>query len=414
MKKWLLLVVGLFVLARMLFDSSANPAATVWLEAEQRNRMLPSESYFHLLGMDAVADPVTVGRQRLQAYEEQIAEGRSDIVPFDYPLLEMPSDRQLCKPGEYECLSRLRNDSTTVGLLLDEHRVLLKRYLTWLNGEPARTLATPSGYEPVGAYLALAKGHRLRALQALDAIQQNEGLRALSMRQQDIRQLRRHLQQADDLMTKMIVASLLADDLNQVARYRAQGMLSSPAPQPELSAEERGLALPIRREFATSVHAIRTLVPRESSLTYRFVMRVGIKQNRTINEMFRYLDDMARFGALESSNLVSEISSSEAAIRRSPWREPSNAAGRWLLNQSRDMRTYSLRLHDLDAKIRLFNLLSQLPNNASIDPTELATRSGADNPYYPGRQARWDATAGALCFEGPRTDQHGFRCLPLR
>ena len=57
------------------------------------------------------------------------------------------------------------------------------------------------------------------------------------------------------------------------------------------------------------------------------------------------------------------------------------------------------RLHDLDAKLALFNALGQgVPE--------------ADNPNRPGQPASWNAQRQAYCFSGPLRDEQGLRCLP--
>ena len=298
---------------------------------------------------------------------------------------------------------------------LAENAVLLERYRLWLELAPARSQALPGASEPLPNHRLLMVANRLLGLQALQLIEQGNPRAALELLQQDIVRLRRQLAEADTLIGKIIVASMLSADLERIALWHARGLLPDPAPIAGLSESERSLLMPMQHEVSGIARLFCNL--RQLGLEEHGALPLLLfyKPQRSINQALPSYQYPAELSQLPPDRLAQALAEREPMEPVSPWSQPNNPIGQILLNIATPaFENYAGRVQDLDARIRLFNLLGQLPDEESELLAALTTLPGADNPYYPGQPPRWDATTGTLCFDGPLPDERGVRCLPLR
>jgi len=404
--------------ALMLLDQPPTAQVQAWQTAFEERRSQPSESYLLLLGLDAPSgeQPVELGRQRLDAYHAWIAAGEPD-ASYEAPgmRLQAPDDEALCEPGKAECLARSADGTLEIGRLLAENAELLERYRHWLAMEPARSQALPGASEPLPSYRLLVFANRLLGLQALQLIERGTPHAALELLQQDIRHLRRQLEEADNLIAKLTVTSLLSADLERIALLHARGLLPTPAPIPALSERERSLLMPLQHEFAGMARLFANLRQLGVEEHGALPLRLFYKPQMSINQALPHYQGPAELSLLPPERFARALASREPAEPVSPWARPNNPVGQILLNIGRPpLEKYAGRVQDLDARIRLFNLLGQLPDEESQLAEALASLPEADNPYYPGQPSRWDPAKGTLCFDGPLPDERGIRCLPLR
>ena len=404
--------------ALMLLDNSPSQQSLAWQAAFEERRNQPSESYLLLLGLDADAteQPTQLGRARLDAYHawteagEKGALAQPDTVP-----LAFPDNEQLCEPGKPECLARSPDGSLNGARLLAENAVLLERYRLWLELAPACSLALPGASEPLPNHRMLIVANRLLGLQALQLIEQGNPHAALELLQEDIVSLRRQLAKADTLIGKMVVASMLSADLERIALWHARGLLPAPSPIAGLSESERSLLMPMQHEFSGMARLFGNLRRQGVEEHGAVTMLLFYKPQRSINQALPSYQYPAELSQLPPDQLAVALANQKPLQYTSPWSQPNNAIGQILLNIATPaFENYAVRVQDLDARIRLFNLLGQLPDEESELLAALTTLPGADNPYYPGQPPRWDATTGTLCFDGPLPDERGVRCLPLR
>lgn len=422
MKKWL---VAALILLPPLFafwwlqDDAPDPQAQAWLEDFEQRRSQHSDSFLHLLGIDA--DPATrpqeLGLERLSAYHAWLDMGEPEGAPHLPPgTLQVPSVAQLCDAGEADCLKRVAEGEIDSARLLAENPVMQERYRAWRDGPAPRQQGLPGPADPIPNYVLLSQANRLLALQALQLLEQGNPAAARELLLEDIHALRRQLAEADNLIGKLVSANLIARDIQRLALWQARGLLPKGPQLTPLSEAERALLLPMQYEFAMIARVFRQL-PEQAQARKEFG-RVGVlvlfKPERSIKRAWPGYARIAELSRLSSAELEQGLREPQPPPV-SPWLEPRNAAGQILLNIAAPaMETYPARLHDLDARIRLFNLIGQLPDEESELPTALTTLPGADNPYYPGQPPQWDTAKGTLCFDGPLPDDRGIRCLPLR
>jgi len=382
-------------------DEALNPQARAWLD--EPAAPADSAAYYQLLGLDAPAgqEPQKVGRQWMQAHRQWRSEhGFNDpMPPVDGDRIELPGN-ELCALGEGDCLQQLRHDRAALAELLARHGELLRRYESLLALNDYRTLSQPSMDEPLANFTTLDRANRLRGAQALALALDGRGGEALALLQQDVRQLRAWLARADNLILKMVLVNQLAHDLDSVAALHRAGLVSAPAAQAPLSEAERSLEAPMQREFALVGSGLLTLVDSpETAAVPKWRLLLMYKPHMTVNDMLPDYQRVAASSRLETAAFVRTLGT-PTRTELSIWRRMRNPVGAILGAVAMpDFNKYLARLHDLDAKLALFNSLGQAVPEA-------------DNPYRPGQRAKWDEKRQAYCFSGPLVDRQYLRCLP--
>ncbi|MEO4049158.1 hypothetical protein AAFN46_18990 [Pseudomonas sp. CAU 1711] len=405
MKKWQKVLLGSAVLLGALaglwwLDEPLDPQARAWLAPPAPG---DSAAYYQLLGLDAPAgqDPQAVGRQRVQAHRQWRAEHSFSklMASAAGDRIALPGD-ELCVLGEGDCLQQLREDRAVLGELLVRHAELLRRYENLLALQDYRSLSPPSMDEPLANFTSLERANRLRMAQALALAEDGRGAEALALLEQDLRLLRRWLERADQLILKMQLVKLVGRELDSIAALYRAGLVPAPAALAPLSEAERSLEAPMRREFALVGSGLLTLVDDpQTAAGAKWLLRWMYKPHMTVNDS---LPDYQRIAAKSRLGTAAFARTLAAPVRSetSLWRRMRNPVGAILgAIAIPDFNKYLARLHDLDAKLTLFNALGQAV------PV-------ADNPYRPGQRAKWDDKRQAYCFNGPLKDEQGVRCLP--
>ncbi|UUY09527.1 hypothetical protein LRS11_05680 [Pseudomonas sp. J452] len=411
MNKWLIaLLVTLALLggavAFWLHDEPLLPEAQTWLEEIGRVEG-DSAAYYQLFGLDSPAgsDPQAAGRNRLVTYHQWLAsQGPQKAMPaVDEPArLALPGD-ELCALAKPGCLARLRQDPAALAALLGRHDELQQRYQQMLALEDYRTLSQPSQSEPLPVYGVLMRAGLLRGTQALALAEQGDGAAAAALLQGDTRQLRIWLARADNLILKMLLVRLLQQNLDDLAVLYHAGLIPKPAAEAALSVTERSLHGAMQREFALVATGLQTL-HKQSAIGANpdipaWRLQLVFKPRMSINETLpRYLR-MAEDSQLDAAAFAQrQAVVSDTAI--SIWRRWRNPVGAILVAIAiPDFTPYLAQLHDLDAKLALFNALgTAVPASA--------------NPYYPQARPFWDGKLQAYCFDGPLRDEQRRRCLP--
>jgi hypothetical protein len=383
-------------------DEALSPQAKDWLEQAVAGAG-ESPAYYQLMGIDAPADrdPQIEGRKRVALYHQRLlsqeAHPRTDVSP-----LAMPGEA-LCLLGAQGCLQGLRHESAERQALLSQHRELLQRYQQLLMLDAPHTLAQLGLEEPIPNYAAVLWGNRLRSLQALQLAEDGQGEDALALLQEDVRLLRAWLSNADNLIMKMATVTLIAQNLDALAVLYQGGLIPQPDIQQPLSREERSLLRAMQREFAmvaTGLTELRYQASLEQELgVSAWRLQWVYKPQMSINDSLPAYARLASESLLDAEAFVGDLSESAPSVV-STWRRVRNPVGQILVGVAiPDFRPYLARLHDLDAKLVLFNRLGR---SAQV----------GGNPYQPDEPPVWDEKRQLMCFNGPLPDAKQVRCLP--
>lgn len=393
----------------------APPSAEVELWQQQvQDAEGESRAYLYLAGLDAPVGqvPEVLGRARLDEYQRWYA-GRAvtadDFQAQPVATLAAPQGELFCRIEASGCFEALLAQNSQLPVIDAQYGVLRERYWQFLQLDDYRTLTSISAAEPVPPLAYLYKAQQLFNLHALQRALQGQGAEVQESLQAELGLLRRHLQQADSLVMKMLVAVLVNRNLEWQARLYRQGLTPRPAVPAPFTAAERSLLTPLQREFFGIAQLYAQLSTGASGREYLGLL-LEFRPQLTINASLARYRQAAELSRLEADAFAAALHSAVVQIPAAGGLR--NRFGNRLLSVGGpDLRLYAGRLQDLEAKRRLLATLIELPLG-SLDVVRLATLPQTQNPYYPSRRAEVDGQ-GQLCFAGPLEDRFNGRCMPL-
>lgn len=409
----LVLLLGGFAWLR---DEALSPEAEGWLK-QFSERPKHSDAFLYLNGLDAPADeePAELGAARLAHYQHWLAtsEPSDQYWELQQATLPLPQGPAFCAREESACWRDLfASDPSEV---LAEHAVLLERYRHLMTLDDYATLTSPTLSDPLPPFFYLRRGHQLQAIYALQLAKSGAGSEALRLLESDLVQLRRQLAQADHLVLKMILIAMLDEHLNWLAFLYREGLIPAPEPVKPLSDAERSFSLAFQREFVGSAALYADLGgvdlgSGQPKALEHMALLLAYKPRMTINSALLPYQSWSAVSQLPPAGFRKHLASGrQEAERDRPWR---NYVGVLLRDIALpDFNSYIGRAQDLDAKLKLLNLLPQLPKNTPPSAAQLAALEQADSPYQRGQLPFWQADIAKLCYAGPLPQHKGSRCL---
>ncbi|MCQ4348779.1 hypothetical protein NGA35_15380 [Pseudomonas stutzeri] len=386
-------------------DTPLDNQASAWV-AEASAQREPSAGHVYLLGLDAEGEPMNAGRARLAQYRSW----RANHSPFDdfrpRPGKSLSMPRLAARHGEQGLCRQPEQDTA----LLEQGRELLARYRQAARLDDLRSLGASEPAEPLPNYAALATGNHLLALQACRLLRDGQPGQARALLEEDLGHWRRHLAAADSLLLKMVTAQLVAGDIGSLAALYQQGLIERPTPLAPLTAAERSLESAMQSEFVMLANGFAAMRDDPHFLQEhgRLALRLLFKPNMSSNAALPDYQRIAQASQLSADEFVAWLRQ-PAAVRHQDWRNP---IGNVLVAVAiPDMRQYLAQLHDLGARIQLYNRLRSL--EPGFTAAQALSVSAAGNPYGAGPARLLEAGSPQLCYDGPLADTRHRRCLPL-
>lgn len=388
-------------------DAPLDDPAGAWL-TELGSQPEHSAGYIYLLGLDAAAEPQRAGQALLDEYRRWRAmhsyldffpSKPGKVLPIpNFPA--QPDEPGLCRQPEREAA------------LLEQGGELLARYQQVARFADLRSLLVIEPSAPLPNYKVLLAGNRLLALEACRLLRDGQGEAARDLLEADLGHWRRHLAGADSLIQKMVVIRLIAGNLETLGALYQQGLIERPAAQAPLTTAERSLEGAMRNEFAILANGFTAMYdePRfRDEHGGRLAISLLFKSNMSSNAVLpRYLS-IANASQLTASEFALWLRQQPIPPLHEDWRNP---IGNILAAVAMpDLRQYLARLHDLDARIQLYNRLNHLTPGFSVAEALSVTREG--NPYASGPARLVESSPPQLCYDGPLADPKRQRCLPL-
>jgi hypothetical protein len=407
------LVVGGYAWLR---DEAPSPEVQSWLQ-QLDARPDQSAAYLFLNGLDApvVQNPADLGAKRLEAYQRWVAEhgDGEHFVAARHATLDLPEGPEFCSVEQSDCFNELIARGPQP--LSPEQATLLERYQQLLLLDDYHTLTFPSLYEPMLPLKYLIRGNQLQALEALRLAKSGDGAAALALLENDMARLRQQLVAADQLLLKMMFVHLLNHDLDWLARLYRHGLIPAPAKLASLSEAERSMQQAFLHEFGGGPALFHGLGQDEVSnmvgnqVLGRLALLLAYKPQMTINASIVPYQRAAVRSQLSPEAFRQTVL---ADTQTQPPASLRNKIGSVLLAVAvPDFNIYIGRMHDLDAKLKLLNLLPELPDGAAPNEAQLAALADAGNPYQPDQPPFWNVQTGQLCYTGPLPERKGSRCL---
>lgn len=413
----------LIVLLGIFWWYDETPAPPAFLVSPPQAAGEVDDYYLRVLGFDApaVEDPLAFGRLRLQAYEAALAAdpGPDDALAVDdhqpgapYSLPEGPL---FCRWFERDCAQVVAGETAT-GTVLREHAVLLQRYRQLVAQPPqGRRPAVfddrrgPPGVPPGGWRAA-----RLQTLQLLSRVRSGDAAGAIADHYAYITHLRAGLATSQDLLGKLTFARALIEAVDALALARREAPGLALAPLVPLALAERDLGPALAAEYRATQQDLAVLGRHPQA-----ALDWGIAAHVFVPMLFRPGMTLERAGLRLAPAVIRSRLDNVAvhAASRNPappsppgWIESRlNAIGLYRLDAvlSGDYMAYAMLMHDINAKLALFNALVAA-SFAVTDGMPVA------NPYYRDlREAYRDEAGHWICLGGPDADGDHVRCLPL-
>lgn len=411
------------LIAALLSDDKLDREAQAWLQIANNVEDVEGNGYYYLLGIAAPEsnDPRAFGRRQLALYREaEAAMPGSGAERIDFSLkkpLPLPAGPYYCRVNEDGCYPGPADNPEYLEKELEKHRVLLSRYREFFEFPTLKTLVEPAYYALFLPYEYITRGNKLNQFRIMRDAAHGRRSQALEELHRDIRNIRGQLAAADDLIYKLILAGMLADDLDLLAGLYDPS-LDEPMPAIDLlTREERSMRRPMIREFGMNANLFMLLDEHSGFFNEELEIskRVGqflFKANMSVNNAFRKLKSVEQLSPLSLPEFH------QAVMHGAPETDVPfslrNYIG-WVLNSIAPVDSYAKyvsRVNNINCKIALINAalpighkqwLSIIKGSSDVPET--------GNPYNPRELPHADREAGSLCFDGPYEDERGFRCV---
>ena len=420
--KWFGLLLLLAVSAVILinqFDEPPDPAAVAASTPRSPRVADGQNGYLRLLalGADDGADgmayaKVWLDEARAAAREHRVAR-KATAKRAERP--------ELCDPARVSCLSVVRDKPEEHAQSLQAWREDIARYESLLASTayeevldyPQRLESRLPDYAKAGtaqrAWLlrAALAVHEARVEEALGAVERDiafqrvmlAGTRTLIGRMVAAANYNRSLAFLTDLLQTSVL------DMKPLAP-RVAAMLES-LPPAALSFDEL-----MATEFAALRHALsQGVAAHEQSaqgVLQGFGRRSFYKEQKTANRVYRQYVETAKHLNRPASQVRAVASQPLARAEMTVWDYIDNPVGNILMRVATpSFGGYALRLHDLEARIRLLALASQIvANDVTGDPVaDFVAKSDARyHDPYTGKPMAWDAAKQRLSFNQGRMD----------
>ncbi len=323
-------------------------------------------------------------------------------------------------------MARLWRKRDELRALASAHPVLLERYRMLSSFSDYRMELRPHVDAPFPKVQTLRATHRLwLGMQAASYFE--GGGRALDAVLDDLRFWRRALAQADDLLMKIVVADLIAENLHVFAAFmdKEDALLGDFPDIAPLSGQEGSLESALASEFRFTASVLLTLETRPE--TYddlgvpRWLGAVGLrpmfKPNRSLNSAYHCWRQVPAATPLRPAGAPAHGSSPTERGCTFGWSEwVSNPIGTILISIARpDFGGYAAGLQDLGGLITLVNLKRSI-RTSGITPNQLADYLSAERARfsepYRGDPVSWESESRTLHFTSPNP-RRGYHRLPL-
>lgn len=423
-RRWLLLLLLLLIGAAALWviiEPPQSAEAKQWISEATDPEPESLVSYQYLLGINASADeePVAYG-ERLVA-----AARNNEPHPASQPYLDLPSGELYCRIRQEGCLKNLLSNSVEISRQLSQNKLLLARTREFFAFESYQSPVGQAESAAARSYGYLLIGDKLAQFDIISNATSGRVSAATDMLTERIKKLRKSLAEVDSLSLKMLIVSLLVDNLDLAAGLYAQSLVKQIDTLAELTPQENSMVGPLRQEFVSHASVFQALATDFESVELNkpetgfaaFVSRITFSKNRAINAVYseyRKLLVKASLPTIIIDEALAKATGRVDAVKK-PLLDLDDVVGSALNAGERiDLAPFVFRLRDLDSKLKLLRIRMTTGSFVS-EPYIESIHDSVDlsNPYNPGQTVMYDARQKSMCFDGPRPDYHGARCLSV-
>ncbi len=410
-------------IALIYTDDKLDPEVEEYIN-HQPEIIWEDNAYVYLWGMNVKTDnPYETGKEILEKLleEDKLYEYEQHPLELgflnDYPLYQTPENDLLCKKHEKECIEKILKNKKNVDLLLSGYGFYKSRYITFLSFHHFSQIADTRMESAIPSFSTISiaqKIYHISLLQKLDNIT-NPLLNELN-------QLKNLLKQADTLIAKMIVLSLIDENI-ELFNYLYQKGISNlntetnqskfkPLSSSEMSLykamyEEHSKWMKMLFDWTSDIN--RLVKPKKNRTPFtqgiiRLLYFFSSKPNLTVNTQYNgIVKHLLRITKLPPKLFYQEYLLFNNNVQQDQIR---NYTGHMLMSYSNgDYLVYQARVFDIDMKLQLMRLIihSESIDNLKINNNYL---SSYDQTIPFKEKDKW-------CYSGIAKMFPEFRCLNI-
>lgn len=407
--KLILSAVFLLIISSVLLlqiDDDLEPEAQSMYEQAVAHK--ESEAYIYLMGILAAVDekPEDVGESLLKSIREAEKKYfKSHRLNQDFDYDEYPHEKRLplfelapCEDDDCKHIDRLFTQKFDLDNLPKEQENLLKRYRRFIALKDYHTLAIPHLLSPLPPYQYVMKGNDLANLEAIHKARNGNIDAAKKRLLDDISSLRIQLQQADNLVAKMIYTIAISRNIDVLSVLIHKNNSPSKEKIKPLTPDEKSVVKAMNHEFGLSYNLYSSMdrsqdIFSKNGYTPGWITRMLFKPNMTINSSYPQLKQVGENSLLNPKEFVMTVASERPLVSKKTYIR--NYLGTVLGQISTPNFSQNIaKLFYLDAKIHLFN--------ETADKTELPSSvSHISNPFSDKKTAFYSEDKKAVCIDGP-------------
>jgi hypothetical protein len=406
-------------LALIFYDDSLDSEVEEFL-----NFRLPvvweDNAYVYLWGMGhETDDPYTTGKEILIQLLEEERLYNYEQRPLDLTFLEgykkkSYSSELLCSKKSSDCMKTIESHSKEIENLVLKFDIEINSYLTFLKFNAYNTFAFYAMESPLPSFRTITNAQKLFHLKLLNA---NKPSIASEKVLSELSRLRERLSQADNLISKMVFAAMIAESVDMLNHLYAKHHINISydlIPFSKLNSNEMSAYKALFSEFnnthrmvydllndPTRFHTVEENKTAEAvflRLFYRFLAKPNLSLN---TEFHKSLIPRLNATKFVPSQFYEHLNHLHPQKLHNPYR---NFIGTVLLDYARPhYEDYQVRLFDLDMKLQLLrgrlesDSINDLLNNKNYLSSFDQSPAFIDNEK--------------ICFSGLIEENKDIRCI---
>jgi hypothetical protein len=418
------MITSLFIVIGLLLqiDDERVPALTGIIDATEIAG--ESDAYLYLLAIDSANNNKLTeqGRAILQQAQQVDANKtlnntalQASAVASEYTKLVLVTNDLLCAYSQSSCLAYVFNNIDKIPSVLQGSELIIERYQTYLSYNDFKTLSEPLLSESIPPYQFMIRAARLINLKQLLAFSPAEQVIAVQALYDHHSALRAQLILQDTLLGKLVILSLLSENIDFLSLFSAQFKVTVKEPLQALTIQERSLRSGFNREIKMMSNMLEALDGAPDIFKQQGVDEVSVpswlthilfKKNMTLNESYKLLDYYAMLSEMSVAKFEDEMLKNQLkpTIEKHWLRNPIGT----ILNQiaTPDYSFYISHFWDMDNKIRLYNMHINQTLHVTATINSVYQRGEQALAYFKDDNNSW-------CFDSPYQQQAKYNCLAV-
>jgi len=364
LKKYII-IIPIILLCFFLYtiDDDLDPEPQRILE--QYNNLTGNQAFFYLMGIDtAEQDPIAVGKNIFEqgkiiadvndfiAHVEHFDQFEKKRKKLAFPSLEADI---LCDK-ETPCFKKIAANIEKYKQKIQQHQILIQRYQKFLTFDQYQTASDFNYHIFLRSYRMLVDANKLVLLNAIIQAFEKQPQQAMNNLLNNLQGLRKQLGQMDNLLEKMIIGALIAQNLDTLSLILHENHLQLDKQLKPLSKKEKEFEIIFERELVMSYKMTKSLKQNISFYNFHWLYKPNISMNK-VYLSYKKLLEKNKLAPKDFAKLINQKEKKSFADDiKTAWFYFRNPEGERLVATVQPSYVeYLVSFFELDAKISLFN-----------------------------------------------------------